>query len=363
MLTITKKMVLNKFFVIPIIIFADFLYFSQFKSEEFHNFHSDYSMLDSNLSKESLPIVYRDEYNIRLMGIEKFHPFDTEKYLHITEFLIKEKILTFDQFLKPKIVSEEQLKLVHTEKYLQSLEEKTNIVRIAETEALSLLPNFILKNNMIQPLKYATGGTILSSQLAIQYGWSINLGGGFHHAHSSDGGGWCYFDDIMISIKLLPKKIQKVLIIDLDAHQGNGIERDKLKFKNDNIFIFDMYNGRAYPFDSFAKKAIDYKIELLPKTTDGIYLEKLKDGLNHIKSSFQPDIIFYNAGSDILKGDPLGGLNISPNAFIEKDELVFSYALENKIPIVYLLSGGYQKTNAKVISDSIVNLFKKKIIN
>lgn len=350
------------FGIIPIVSISYFLAFSYFSPKSSY-FNPEFTMLDSNITKLSLPIVYRDEYNIRLMGMEKFHPFDTEKYLHITEFLIKEKILNLDQLLKPKIVSEEQLKMVHTEKYLKSLENKADIARIAEIEALSYLPTLILKRNMIEPIKWATGGTILSSQLALKYGWSINLGGGYHHAHSKDGGGWCYFDDIMISYKLLPKEIRKVLVIDLDAHQGNGIERDKIEHGDDDIFILDMYNGRAYPNDIIAKKSINVKVELRPGTSDDEYLKKLNHSLDLVRASFKPDIIYFNGGSDILKGDPLGGLSVSPNGLIQRDEIVFKYAMDNKIPIVYVLSGGYQKSNARIISDSIINLFKKKIIN
>eukprot|EP01080_Neovahlkampfia_damariscottae_P003790 gene3790-6951_t len=329
----------------------------------YYNYLYDKDIQDiNNLEKNKIPIVYRDEYNIRLLGLEKLHPFDTEKFKNIYKRLIKIPGITPKSFFVPKKITKKKLLNIHTKEYLNSLEKKENIISIVELGALNYLPTFFLIRNLIDPIKYASQGTIMSGELALHYGWSINLGGGYHHAYSEQGGGWCFFDDIMISIDNLfkLKKIQKAMIIDLDAHQGNGIERDKLIHpRKKDIFIFDMFNYYNYPRDIYATSGINIQIDLKPFTKDEIYLKKLKNGLTESFKLFKPDIIFFNGGSDILENDPLGRLSISSEGLIKRDEMVFEFSKRYKIPISFVLSGGYQKTNAEIIFNSITNLKKK----
>lgn len=163
-------------------------------------------------------------------------------------------------------------------------------------------------------MRYQVGGSVLASELALQNGWGINLGGGFHHCSSSHGGGFCAYADISLIIhKLLveEQKLNKVMIVDLDAHQGNGHGRDFLS--NANVFIFDMYNAFIYPRDHVAKAGIDIAVELKPHTNDEAYLAKLRKFLDLSLSKFHPDMIVYNAGTDILLGDPLGLLDVTGN--------------------------------------------------
>jgi histone deacetylase 11 len=192
-------------------------------------------------------------------------------------------------------------------------------------------------------------------------GWAINLGGGFHHCCYNEGGGFCAYSDITLCYRYVRHhypKAKKIMIIDLDAHQGNGHENDKLHFKDENLFIVDMYNPSIYPSDKPAKMAIDIPIYAFNGIEDKEYLGKLRDGLDTAFATFNPDFIVYNAGTDILIGDPLGDLSVSPKGVIERDSMVFAYAIYQKIPIVMFLSGGYQQTNARVIADSIINLNK-----
>jgi histone deacetylase 11 len=197
-----------------------------------------------------------------------------------------------------------------------------------------------------------------------------------HHASYKSGGGWCVYSDISISIKSLisQNKIKKAMIIDLDAHQGkfkinlikkkgNGYENDKLdgiidnEKNSKNIFIVDLYNSDVYPDDKKAMKAIDIEVKLNSKTSSSDYLIHLKDALDKSLKKFQPDIIYYNAGTDILVGDKLGHLNVEIDDVVKRDEMVFDYALNKfKTPIVMVLSGGYQENNASVIAKSIENL-------
>ena len=147
------------------------------------------------------------------------------------------------------------------------------------------------------------------------------------------------------------------MIIDLDAHQGNGHEND---FLNDgDTYIVDFYNPYIYPNDTKAKRAISYEEHFNWEHNDEYYLEKLENALKHCIKDFHPDFIIFNAGTDCMAGDPLGNLNITKNGIIQRDEIVFKHALNNKIPILMVLSGGYQLQNAPTIAESLTNLIEK----
>jgi len=214
---------------------------------------------------------------------------------------------------------------------------------------------------------YHAGGTILAGKLAAEHGWAINLGGGAHHAHAKDASGFCAVADISISIEQLRsnnKDIKKIMIIDLDAHQGNGHERDFIH--DSSVYILDMFthgelpNGNMfYPNDETPMDRINACVKLDFNTKDDEYLDKLATALKQAKAEFSPDMIYYVAGSDILEGDMLGKQNISVNGLIERDEMVFSFAQQMGAPIVVVQAGGYQANLGSIAADSIENLNQK----
>jgi len=186
--------------------------------------------------------------------------------------------------------------------------------------------------------------------------------GGFHHCSGDRGGGFCPFADITLSYRLLRQNfpdIKKVMIVDLDAHQGNGHARDKLSAKDNDVYILDMYNKYIYPGDQDARPGINTEVLLKSGTKDDEYLAKLQEAMKTSFSAFEPRVIYYNAGTDICMGDPLGRMNVTSEGIKKRDEIVFDWALQRKIPIVMLLSGGYQKSNAQIIAESITNLKEK----
>lgn len=203
----------------------------------------------------------------------------------------------------------------------------------------------------------------MAGKLAVDRGWAINVGGGFHHCSSDKGGGFCAYADITLAIKFLFERVEgisRATIIDLDAHQGNGHERDFLDDRR--VFIMDVYNRYIYPGDGYAKRAIKRKVELDWGTEDDEYLQKVELHSEGALNEVRPDIIVYNAGTDILDGDPLGGLAISPQGIIKRDEIVFRAARRRGIPILMVTSGGYQKKTARIIADSIINLRRQGLI-
>ncbi|OWK02420.1 HDAC11, partial [Cervus elaphus hippelaphus] len=154
--------------------------------------------------------------------------------------------------------------------------------------------------------------------------------------------------------------ISKATIVDLDAHQGNGHERDFMGDKR--VYIMDVYNRHIYPGDRFAKQAIRRKVELDWGTEDDEYLQKVERNLEKALQEHRPDVVVYNAGTDILEGDRLGGLAISPQGIVKRDELVFRMVRGRQLPILMVTSGGYQKRTARIIADSILNLYSLGLI-
>ncbi|XP_040447224.1 histone deacetylase 11 isoform X2 [Falco naumanni] len=275
------------------------------------------------------PIVYSPDYNITFMGLEKLHPFDAGKWGKVINFL---KVVICCGYNHRNSTSCLSSQFRCSKK---SFEASTNPDR---------------RNN--------------NGKLAVDRGWAINVGGGFHHCSSDKGGGFCAYADITLAIKFLFERVQgvsKATIIDLDAHQGNGHERD---FMDDpRVYIMDVYNRYIYPGDGFAKRAIKRKVELEWGTEDTEYLQKVHTHVEGALNELKPDIIVYNAGTDILDGDPLGGLAVSPQGIVKRDEVVFKAARSRRIPILMVTSGGYQKRTARIIADSILNLHNLGLID
>ncbi|XP_072928261.1 histone deacetylase 11 isoform X1 [Hemitrygon akajei] len=319
------------------------------------------------------PIVYSPDYNITFLGLEKLHPFDSGKWGKIVNFLKEEMMIKDETIVKALEAQEDDLLVVHSKRYLnklknhflEGLQEWSFIVAtITEILPVAFLPNFIIQRKVLRPFRTQTGGTIMAGKLAIERGWAINVGGGFHHCSSDQGGGFCAYADITLAIKFLFERVEgvsKAMIIDLDAHQGNGHERD---FMDDNrVYIMDVFNRYIYPGDGFAKRAIKWKIELEWDTEDSEYLQKVKTHVAKALNEVTPDIIVYNAGTDILDGDQLGGLAVSPQGIIKRDEAIFEAARKYKIPILMVTSGGYQRSTARIIADSILNLHRLQLID
>ncbi|KAL8611213.1 Histone deacetylase 11 [Nucella lapillus] len=319
------------------------------------------------------PVVYCSEYNISFLGMEKLHPFDAGKWGNIINFLKDAGMVRDDTLVVPVEATEEDLLAVHTKRYLSSLkltsilegvnEWSMTVAGITEIPPVALLPNFIVQRKVLRPFRYQTGGTILAGKLAMERGWAINVGGGFHHCSSDRGGGFCAYADITLSLRFLFERVEGVaraMIVDLDAHQGNGHERDFMD--DERVYIMDVYNRGIYPHDGFAKRAIKRRVELEHFTDDKEYLRLVRKHLEGALNEFTPDVIVYNAGTDILDGDPLGNLAISAQGIIERDQIVFQKARARNIPVMMVTSGGYMRETARIIADSILNLRRVGLI-
>ncbi|KAL1110400.1 hypothetical protein AAG570_007931 [Ranatra chinensis] len=318
-----------------------------------------------NLGPSQCPLVYSENYNVRFGGLEKLHPFDAAKWRNIFEYLKEMLNINENNIVAPQEITTEDLLMVHSKSYLNSLKWGWNVAAIAEIPLLALMPNFLIQSCYLRPMRCQTGGTIVAGMLALEKGWAVNIGGGFHHCSRDRGGGFCPYADITLLVEYLlknkPTQVHRVMVVDLDAHQGNGYARDFLR--DERIFIMDVYNKGIYPQDEEAKGGISCKVELDFFTEDSEYLDKVERNLEQSLRRFHPDIIIYNAGTDILEGDTLGKLSITREGIIRRDEIVFMKARERRVPIVLLTSGGYLKRTARIIADSIGNLFELGLIS
>ena len=281
-----------------------------------------------------LPVVSHEDYFAK---IGDDHKFPIKKFGELAKYLTKNNIVK--NFHKPYPCSNETLKRAHSENYINDILNKTlnknGVKKIG----------FPLVDSVVQRSLVATGGTVLASKLAINNGLACNTAGGSHHANYEGGAGYCVFNDVAVaSYYLLEKKLaKKILIVDLDVHQGNG-NADIFK-ENKNVFTFSMHSKSNYP----AKKSIsDLDIELEDNVEDKEYIEILKLQLIQLnKEDF--DFIFYIAGVDIHFNDRLGKLKISDEGIKERDELITENFFSKSIPLCGVLGGGYNKDLNKLV--------------
>ena len=281
-----------------------------------------------------LPVVNHKDYEAQLNDDNKF---PIKKFGELAKALIKNKIVK--KFYIPEPCSVETLKEAHTEDYINKIKNKT----LDKNEIRKI--GFPLVDSVVRRSFIATGGTVLATKLALNYGIACNTAGGSHHATSNEGAGFCVFNDVAVAAKYLTSRglANKILIIDLDVHQGNG---NSEIFKNDNqVFTFSMHSKVNYP----AKKSVsDLDIELEENLEDREYIDILKNNLKYLNEE-EFDFVFYIAGVDIHYNDRLGKLKISDNGIFERDELVIDNFFSNKIPICGVLGGGYNEDFHKLV--------------
>ncbi len=309
-------------------------------------------------------IVYSDKYDISFFGIEKYlHHFDSHKYSKVFNHLKNKALLQDSTCHEAKPATDQDLLCIHTQDYLNSLKNSKVIAHTVGVPLLAYMPNFLLQTKLLKPMRHATGGTILAAKLAMKHGVAINLSGGYHHAKANISEGFCFFADIPLAVNKLWQENPdlKVLIVDLDAHQGNGVSTI---FGDDKrICIVDAFGKYNYPrvHDGAATQHVQYPIELEWYTDDTQYLELIKQPLKAAIETHKPDLIIYNAGTDILEGDQLGCMSVTKAGVIQRDEMVIKSAIDNKIPVMMVLSGGYTQQSADVIACSVENIMKRQV--
>jgi acetoin utilization deacetylase AcuC-like enzyme len=264
------------------------------------------------------------------------HRFPMSKYKALVEKL---ELLGW-QIEKAPIATLEELRLVHTEEYVQ----KCFDLSLTPQEERKLgLPQSV---ELLERSVCSVGGTLAAMQHAFEHGYGVNLAGGTHHSFTDRGEGFCVFNDLAIASRkaIMEESARKILIVDLDVHQGNGTA--KIFEDEANVFTLSVHGERNYPF---IKEKSDLDIGLADGVDDALYLETLANYLPTIFDSFTPDLVFLQAGVDVLAEDRYGRMKLTKEGVAARDSLVYKLCFDNSIPLVYTMGGGYQQEIENIV--------------
>ena len=297
-----------------------------------------------------LPIINHPDY---VAQIGDDHRFPIKKFGELIKLLRKKNIATTYNTFEPDEVSVPTLLNVHTEEYIN----KINNLSLDKDEIRKL--GFPLVKSVRRRSFVATGGTVLASKLAVKHKLACNTAGGSHHAFSNQGNGYCVFNDVAVATSYLKKKYKykKILILDLDVHQGDGTA--KIFESDDSVFTVSIHSKKNYPSK---KQKSNIDIELEDGIKDEEYLNVVSQLLQKI-GDFQFDFVFYVAGVDVHFEDRLGKLNITETGIRKREELVINNFFKKNIPLCGVLGGGYNHNFEQLVNlHSILHETCKKIL-
>jgi acetoin utilization deacetylase AcuC-like enzyme len=284
-----------------------------------------------------LKIAWTESY---VLPLPPNHRFPMSKYEVLPQQLLHEGTIRLENIFSPTTIEEKWILTTHELRYWKKL------------QSLSLTPKeirrtgFPLTQELVQREMTIMNGTLLCTQYALQYGVAMNIAGGTHHAFTDRGEGFCLLNDIAIGASYLLENslVQKILVVDLDVHQGNGTAQI---FRNDpRVFTFSMHGINNYPL---IKENSDLDIGLVDNTEDTFYLKTLDSNLKNLIDQVEPDFIFFQSGVDVLATDKLGKLSLSRDGCKQRDRLVLETAKRNRIPLVASMGGGYSEDFRDII--------------
>jgi len=276
------------------------------------------------------------------------HRFPMLKYELIPAQLLHEGTYTADHFFIPKACDASVVLKTHEADYYQKL------ISLQLSAAEQRAIGFPQSKALIEREFIITQGTIDCSIAALANGIALNVAGGTHHAFADRGEGFCILNDMCVAANYLldHNYCKKIMIVDLDVHQGNGTA--KIMENNPDVFTFSMHGATNYPF---RKEKSDLDIGLADGTTGELYLSILEDTLPKLMRQVKPDLVLYLSGVDILETDKFGKLKVSLAECNRRDEFVLSSCKKNKIPVVVALGGGYSP-DVKTIVEAHCNTFR-----
>lgn len=291
-------------------------------------------------------IAYHTNYTHK---VSENHRFPMIKYELLYEQLLLENIAEKTDFFSPDMVEISDTFLAHRQEYVEAF------VNLSLTESQARKIGFIQDKELIDRELTLVQGTISGALLAFENKIAFNIAGGTHHAYSDRGEAFCMLNDQAIASTFLLKNkwAKKILIVDLDVHQGNGTA--EIFRNNPKVFTFSMHGKNNYPFE---KEKSDLDISFDDKTTDNQYLSVLKETLYKLIEKEKPDFIFYQSGVDVLASDKLGKLALSVEGCAERDAIVFEFCQKYQIPIQCSMGGGYSPDLVTIIK-AHTNTFRK----
>jgi acetoin utilization deacetylase AcuC-like enzyme len=256
------------------------------------------------------------------------------KYRMLREALLSSGVLQAGELVAAEQVEVEALLRVHTRRWVHAVLE----ARLTEAEERRL--GFPWSAELVARSRASVGGTCAAAERALVEGFGGNLAGGTHHAFADHGEGYCVFNDIAVSIRVLQaeRSIRRALVVDLDVHQGNGTAA--VFAGDDDVFTFSMHGEHNFPF---RKQRSSLDVGLPDGAGDDVYLDVLARHLPRVLEASRPDIVYYQAGVDPLAQDTLGRLSLTHAGLEERDVFVLEAARRSGIPVVVTLGGGYAR--------------------
>lgn len=293
----------------------------------------------------SLKIAFSPIYQYQL---PEGHRFPMIKYELLPEQLIYEGTITSSNLFHPEPLTESSILLTHEASYWTKLKE----LNLTPKEIRRI--GFPLSEELVIRGTHISNGTLQCAKFAFEHGVAMNIAGGTHHSFTDHGEGFCLLNDIAIAANELLRQglAKKILVVDLDVHQGNGTAQ--IFRKEDRVFTFSMHGAKNYPT---RKENSDLDIGLPDKTEDALYLKTLRNTLPRLIDEVQPDFVFYLSGVDVLASDKLGRLSMSRAGCKERDRVVFQYCQQNQLPVAVSMGGGYSEKIADIV-EAHANTFR-----
>ncbi len=276
-----------------------------------------------------MKIFHCDRFTIPL---PERHRFPLAKYRLIREQIEAERLVASESLFESHEVTDFQILRIHSARYLDGLTNGT----LGEPEMREI--GFPWSPELSTRSRRSCGGTLGAATAALRDGVAMNLAGGTHHAYRDKGAGYCVLNDVAIAARELQTErlVEKILVIDLDVHQGDGTA--SIFAEDSSVFTFSIHGDKNYPL---RKVPSDLDIGLGDGTGDDVYLEVLEHGLAEAIESSMADFAFYLAGSDPFEGDKLGRLKLTKQGLLRRDRHVFEACQSTGLPVAVVLAGGY----------------------
>jgi acetoin utilization deacetylase AcuC-like enzyme len=265
------------------------------------------------------------------------HVFPMEKYAGVYRRLVEEDGLRDP--LRPAPSTRAELLRVHTAAYLDDLDGGVHTWRTTASE----LP---LSAEIAEFFRLACSGTTLAARTALERGWAVHLGGGFHHAFQERAEGFCYLNDLAVAARAVQEEglVERLAVVDLDVHQGNGTAAI---FRGDaTVYTFSVHQEDNYPVKEPGDRDIglvsfDRRRPGSPWVEDELYLEILEAAMPEVLGDARPDLVLYQGGADPYRYDQLGGFRLTLEGLERRDEIVFAACRERDVPVATTFGGGY----------------------
>lgn len=276
------------------------------------------------------PIVHHPAYGVAVGPAA--HRFPSGKFARLAELLVEDGLVGWDSYARPEPASCDQLRLAHDPAYVDSVLAADVEPRLSRRIGFDITPAVALR------ARCAVGGTLLAARLALVHGVACNTAGGSHHADYAGGAGFCVFNDVGVATRVLREEgaVGRVLVIDLDVHQGDGTAR--VFAQDPSVFTYSVHCEKNWP----SRKAVGDLDRALPKgVEDAAYLTVIERDVPMLLATVEPDLVFYNAGVDPHREDRLGLLALTDTGLAQRDALVLSACRQAGVPVAGVLGGGY----------------------